>query len=59
VLLHRDQVLVLNLRNLLLIVLFVWVAWPRAQAQRAPAQNEAMLLKPPSKPAKIPNASSP
>jgi hypothetical protein len=36
-----DPVLALNLRNVLLLVLFLWVVWPRrARATEAPPDDE-------------------
>ena len=48
----------LNLRNLLLLVLFVWLIVPRRDLDEEP-QSVAMLETPPTRPAPIPNMSSP
>lgn len=55
-------VLVLNLRNLLMLALFVWLVFPRRErGSKASAdhQIDAMLEKPPRRPAATPNISRP
>jgi uncharacterized membrane protein len=62
--LEKDEpyaVVLLNARNLLLIVMFVWVVIPARRAQRVAQtsnQNEATFETPPTTPARTPKASS-
>jgi len=51
-------VFALNLRNLLLIVMFFWLVAPQRRARTDEAQIEATFDMPPSKPAATPNISS-
>ena len=53
------MVALLNLRNLLLLVLFVWLILPRQGRLDEEPQSVAMLETPPTRPAPIPNMSSP
>lgn len=48
----------LNVRNALLLVLFMWLVIPR-RSRAGEGQSVAMLEKPPSRPAPTPNISSP
>ncbi len=48
----------LNIRNLLLLMLFLWLIVPR-RSRAGEGQSEAMFEKPPSRPALTPNISSP
>jgi len=50
-------VALLNVRNLLLLVLFVWIIMPRRD--RRPRQSVAMFDTPPTRPALTPNTRSP
>lgn len=53
-------VVVLNVRNLLMVVLFLWLIVPRRRVDEAgDGQMVAMLEMPPSSPAATPNISSP
>jgi len=55
---HTGEVVMLNVRNAMLLVLFVWVVWPRRSAP-ASRQSEATFDSPPTMPAAIPNTSRP
>jgi len=57
---HPTAVAVLNVRNALLLVLFIWLAIPRRRtAAVSDDHSVAMLETPPSKPAPTPNMRSP
>src|SRR4051812_24127379 len=55
---QTNEVILLNVRNALLLALFVWVVWPRRTATPEP-QSVAMFDSPPTTPAAIPNRNSP
>jgi len=52
---HPNEVVLLNVRNALLVVLFVWAAWPQRQAP----QSEVTFDAAPTTPAAMPKSSSP
>jgi hypothetical protein len=52
-------VFVLNLRNLLLVVMFFWLILPQRSPRTDESQIEATFEMPPTKPAATPNISSP
>ena len=55
---QTNEVILLNVRNALLLALFVWVVWPR-RSVRPELQSVAMFDIPPTTPAAIPNRNSP
>jgi len=52
---HPNEVVLLNIRNALLVALFVWAAWPQRKAR----QSEVTFDTAPTRPAAIPKSSSP